>query len=391
MTFETISRVPVGFPVERVLPHPRLPLLACFDAGRPAVHVLDREGGRLAAVGADLAEYAPAAPWTWHRRQPAAAWHPDEPLLVVANEAEARRWTPAGLSTVDKPAGAAYRSLAFGPDGALWASPSARYEFPAWERADVVDPASGAVGSAPLWDTGVATHPAGGLVATLRSNQGASLVLFAEPGGTLRDRALILDADGYETPVFSADGRRFAIRGNAYENSLEVFEFPSLRRILATTLGRPYPGYDEVDDEWLAESRSWSDHNIAYEARLWIGTPAGTLVEVDVDGEEAVEHELAGGPVTALAAGAPGELVAAAGAELVFLTVPTGEPDAAPVAEFLAATAEAPAGETEFRRFDGTREWDTDDLAEVMTAEPADLTWLQLQAAMNTARRDRGV
>jgi len=40
-------------------------------------------------------------------------------------------------------------------------------------------------------------------------------------------RALILDADGYQTPIFSADGRRFAIRGNAYVNSLEAFEFPT--------------------------------------------------------------------------------------------------------------------------------------------------------------------
>jgi len=50
-----------------------------------------------------------------------------------------------------------------------------------------------------------------------------------------------LDADGYEAPVFSADGRRFAIRGNAYENSLAVFEFPSLKLVLATTLGIPAP------------------------------------------------------------------------------------------------------------------------------------------------------
>ncbi|MEV7040908.1 hypothetical protein [Amycolatopsis sp. NPDC051061] len=391
MTFETIARVPAGFPVERVLPHRRLPLLACFDAGRPAVHVLDREGGPRGAIGAGTAAYDPAAPWTRHRRTPAAAWHPDEPLLVVANEEGTWRWTPAGVSAMDgAPTGAKYRSLAFGPDGsALWAAPSARYEFPVWERSDVLDLASGAVESAPLWDTGVAVHPAGGLVATLRSNQGASLVLFAEPGTGLRDRALILDADGYRTPVFSADGRHFAVRGNAYEHSVEVFEFPSLRRVLGTTLGSPYPGYDDVTDEWDEEFRSWSRHNIAFEARLWIGTPGGTLVELDVDDREAVEHELADGPVTALATTTPGELVAAAGAELVFLTVPTGVPDAGPVAEFLAATTEVPEGETGFVRTDGTRDWRSEDLADVTTAEADDPAWLRLQAAVNTARRDR--
>ena len=376
MTFETIARVPAGFPVERVLPHPRLPLLACFDAGRPAVHVLDREGGELAAIGGAPA-YDPARSWTRRRRTPAAAWHPEEPLLVVANEEGTSRWTPAGTSTVDVPAGAEYRNLAFGPDGgALWASPSARYEFLVWERSDVLDLASGTVEPAPLWDTGVAVHPAGGLAATLRSDQGASLVLFAEPGAGLRDRALILDADGYRTPVFSADGRHFAVRGNAYEDSLEVFEFPSLRRVLATTLS-------SEDEE------SWSRHNIAFATRLWIGTPRGTLVELDVDGQDAVEHDLSDGPVTSLATAAPGELVAAAGAELVFLAVPTAEPDAGAVAEFLAATTAVPEGETDFVRTDGTRGWHAEDLAEVTTAESGDPAWLRLQAAINTARRDR--
>jgi hypothetical protein len=378
VTLETIARVPAGFPVERVLPHPRLPLLACFDAGRPAVHVLDREGGRLAAIGAETAAYDPDRPWERRRRPLAAAWHPEEPLLVVANEEGTWRWTPAGTSTMDVPAGAHYRSLAFGPDGgALWAAPSARYEFLVWERSDVLDLASGTVESAPLWDTGVAVHPAGGLVATLRSNQGASLVLFAEAGAGFRDRALILDADGYRTPVFSADGRHFAIRGNAYDDSLEVFEFPSLRRVLATTLG-------------AEDGESWPRHNVAYEARLWIGTPRGTLVELDVGSEEAVEHELSDGPVTSLATAAPGELVAAAGADLVFLAVPTAEPDAGVVAEFLSATTEVPEGETEFVRTDGNRDWRAEDLAEVTTAEPGDPAWLRLQAAINTARRDRG-
>ena len=56
-------------------------------------------------------------------------------------------------------------------------------------------------------------------------------------------RALILDADGYETPIFSSDGRHLAIRGSAYAQTLHVFKFPSLHLVLATTLGEPNPGF----------------------------------------------------------------------------------------------------------------------------------------------------
>jgi hypothetical protein len=78
---------------------------------------------------------------------------------------------------------------------------------------------------------------------------------------------MILDADGYKTPVFSADGRRFAIRGNAYENSLEVFEFPSLNRAFAVTLGEPHPGHP-APQEWREQYRAWSRYNIAFGAQV---------------------------------------------------------------------------------------------------------------------------
>ena len=201
-------------------------------------------------------------------------------------------WTPAGLSELEGlPPTAAYRSLAFSPDGhTLWASPSSGDEGNAWESSDSLDLASGTVGAGPHGDTGVAAHPAGGLVAALCSDQGATLGLFARvdqestPAAmrVLR-RALILDADGYETPILSADGRHFAIRGNAYENSLEAFEFPSLDRVLATTLGEPNPGYPYAQ-KWLDQMRAWSRHNIAFGALpgvLWVATPTGTLVKVE--------------------------------------------------------------------------------------------------------------
>jgi hypothetical protein len=125
------------------------------------------------------------------------------------------RWTPAGLSRLEGlPPAAAYRSVAFSPDGhTLWASPSSGDEGSAWESSDTLDLASGTVGVGPRWDTGIAAHPAGELVAALCSDQGATLGLFARVDQDSRPaamrvlrRALILDADGYQTPVFSRTG-----------------------------------------------------------------------------------------------------------------------------------------------------------------------------------------
>ncbi|MEV2191722.1 hypothetical protein AB0I02_12100 [Streptomyces phaeochromogenes] len=338
-------------------------------------------------------------------------WHPDEPLLVVATESSVVQWTPAGLSELESlPPTARYRSLAFSPNGqTLWASPSSGDEDSAWERSDVLDLSSGIVITGPRWDTGVVEHPAGGLVATLCSDQGATLGLFARVGHetapaamrVLR-RALILDADGYQTPTFSTDGRHLAIRGNAYENSLEVFEFPSLHRVLATTLGEPSPGYP-YPPEWLEQMRAWSRHNIAFGAQpgvLWVGTPTGTLIEVDLENQHAVEHDvLAGSPVSGLGAMATGELlIASRGGDLVLLFVRAdsaktqstdGYTPRAAVTAFLDATSEVPDDgdlETHLVLTDGARTWESDHLATVTAATATDPTWLQLQAAINDTR-----
>lgn len=413
---ETVARLRAdsGVRVERLVCHPRVPLVAGLDSERPAVHIWDCGAGKLhelGTVGAGSPVYGDVFGWERAKRTPAVAWHPDQPLLVVAGEGAVVRWTPAGLTELAGllPA-AAYRSLAFSPDGhALWASPSSRDEGNAWESSDSVDLASGTVGVGPRWDTGVAAHPAGGLVATLCSDQGATLGLFARVDQDSRPaamrvlcRALILDADGYQTPVFSADGRHFAIRGNAYENSLEVFEFPSLVRVLATILGEPSPGYPYPQD-WLEQYRAWSRHNIAFAAQpgvLWVGTPAGTLVEVDLDHQHVVEHDvLAGSPVTGLGATAAGELaVASGGGDLVLVSVRAASAKVhaagsdtlrAMVTAFLDATSEVPDDghlETHLVVTDGERTWEPDDLAAVTTATATDPTWLQLQAAINNAR-----
>jgi hypothetical protein len=405
-------RVDGGHPVERLLCHPRLPLVAGWDSKRPTVRVWAGDSGRLhelAAVGAESSAYGDAVGRHRARRTPAAAWHPHLPLLVVAGEDHVLQWTAEGLSRPDGiPATARYHSLAFSPDGrTLWASPSSSSdEDSAWESSDVLDLTSGTVSTGPRWDTGVAEHPAGGLVATLASDQGATFTLFARVGEegssaamrVLR-RALILDADGYETPVFSPDGRHLAIRGNAYGNSLDVFAFPSLRRVLSTTLGDPSPGYP-YPQEWLDRMRAWSRHNIAFAAHpdaLWVGTPAGTLVEVDLGSRQAVEHQvLTGSPVTGVGATAAGELVVGSGAgDLVLLSVRAGcakppERDAdtptAAVTAFLDSTCAVPdEGDLEAHLVmtDGDRTWEPDDLTAVTTATAADPSWLRLRAAVN--------
>ncbi|MEV0181769.1 hypothetical protein AB0I54_21090 [Streptomyces sp. NPDC050625] len=411
---EVVARVRVssGHPVERLACHPRLPLVAGWDSERPAVHVWGCEADRLhelGSIGAESRAYGDAVGWDRTERTPAVAWHPDLPLLVVADEDRVVQWTPAGLSDVEGlPPTASYRSLAFSPDGrTLWASPSSGDEDSAWESSDVLDLASGTVSAGPRWDTGVAEHPAGGLVATLASDQGATLGLFARvahetaPAAmrVLR-RALILDADGYEKPIFSADGRHLAIRGNAYDNSLEVFEFPSLHIVLATTLGEPSPGYP-YPQEWLEQMRAWSRHNIAFGSQpgvLWVGTPTGTLVEVNLETQQAVEHDvLAGSPVSAMGATMTGKFViASGGGDLVLLSVPAGSAkthstssDTSTAAAFLDATSEIPDDgdlETHLVVTDGTRTWESGDLETVTSATATDPTWLQLQAAINNAR-----
>ncbi|MFE7034960.1 hypothetical protein ACFU9Y_32110 [Streptomyces sp. NPDC057621] len=424
---ENVAQVRVGDgrSVERLVCHPRLTLIAGLEAERPAVRVWGREAGELrelGSVGAESEAYDDAFGWNRHKRTPAVAWHPVQPLLMVANEDGTVRWTPtgvAGLTGVSGVAGiadpggvpptASYDRLAFSPDGrTLWATPSSDGGDDAWERSDVLDLASGTVSTGPRWDTGIAEHPGGGLVMTLSSDQGATHGLFARvdqettPAAmrVLR-RALILDADGYETPVFSSDGRHFAVRGNAYGNSLAVFAFPSLRRVLATALGEPSPGYP-YPPEWLAQMRAWSSHNIAFGTRpgvLWVGTPTGALVEIDLEAQHAVEHDVpAGSRVSALAATATGELVVAGGGgELLLLAVRSGSAEstaaygdtaASVVTAFLDATSEVPDDgdpEPHLVVTDGAREWEPDDLETVVTATGTDPTWLRLRAAINSA------
>jgi WD40 repeat protein len=417
---ETLARIRVGSgtPVERLVCHPRPPLVAGFDPKDQTVHVWDCAAGQLYELGTVDAAPTPsdgADPgddWMmpWDRWVMQAAWHPDQPLLLVAGKAAVFRWTPAGTSEHDGiPPSAGYRWLAFSPDGGtLWASPASSRPDD-WHVSDVVDPHTGTIRTGRSWDTGVAVHPSGELVLTLASNQGATLGYFARVAPEVTPsamrvlrKALILDVDGYETPIFSADGRHFAIRGNAYENILEIFAFPSLERVLVTTLGDPYPDDPYADDpytlRWREQMEAWSRHNIAFGARpgvLWIGTPTGTVIELDIENQQAVEHDVLGGsPVSALAATANGDLVVAGDDEIVLLSVPGGStPDRdamqAMVTAFVEATSEVADDadlEDTLLVTDGTRSWEPEEIETVTTAANTDPTWLRLQAALNNVR-----
>jgi hypothetical protein len=360
MPVEIVARLRTGFAAERLLCHPRLPLIAGWEPDRPALRIWEYGDGQLhelAMIGDDTVPYGREYGSDRLSRTPDAAWHPEKPQLVVAGTDILLSWTPAGTAAVatEQPT-IGFRQVAFSPDGrTLWLSPAPHWEHD-WQRSIALDPATGATVVAPGWDTGVAVHPAGGLVVTMTSDQAETEVHFATvTDGTparmrpLR-RALSLACDGYETPVFSADGRYFAIRGGAYEHFVEVFAFPSLHRVAGFGLGEPYPD----------PGNTWSFRNITFGAApavLWIGTPAGRLIEYDVHGGRLDEHPPVTSQITALATTSAGVLaVASTDGDVLLLAVGTGPARAARdgVAAFLDATGPAAprSDEDEDDRFD---------------------------------------
>ena len=215
-------------------------------------------------------------------------------------------------------------------------------------------------------------------------------------------RALILDADGYETPILSSDGRHLAIRGSAYEQTLHVFKFPSppftsyWRRLSAS----PTRAFHTPSQDWLDRQRAWPRRNIAFGVRPgvhWIGTPTGTLMKVDVEKQSAVEHDaLAGTPVSALGVTATVELVVAgSGGEFLLLPVQSDSPETTradgeasqdTVAVFVDATCEIPHNanpEEHLEVIDGARNWNPGNLSAVTTAADTDPMWLRHRAAIN--------
>ncbi|MBL0885726.1 hypothetical protein [Myceligenerans indicum] len=403
--------LPDGVVVERLVPHPRFPLVAGVDAARPAVHVWRWESAGLthvATVGGDSDGYGDTFGWDRMRLVPSAAWHPERALLAVNGSGGLVLWEPDGVTTPgwalpEADADTAGGDVAFTPDGATLL-------VSGYDASTTICLATGAVGSAPGWDTGSAVWPGGRLALSYVSNQGATHGLFTriDPATGRRnivDRALLLDVDGYETPVVSPDGRYFAIRGNAYAQTLQVFEMPGLQLVLSTTLmdespGIPYP------PEWLSELASWSRHNIAFgdPGTVWVGTPHGTLVALDVARSEGTTHELPGNaPVTALAGGTGGVLVVATGAGRLHLFPDGSGRTAAPswdatatdvVQDFLATTTDAPddtvGGDLDelleqLTTTDGMNVWRPEDLDQLTEVDDIAPTWLKIHAFMNAS------
>ena len=436
-TTVTHVRVSNGASVSQLVCHPKLPLVAGLAAELPAVHVWDCNGGKPRELGATGTAAVPYGDGDgrWHLpralavaddrgdRGPVVAWHPEQPLLIAATggvEGQVVRWTPdGGFRAEDRIQPVPpWQAMAFSPDGrALWVGPS---RVGGRHGSKVIDLASGAVTGGAGWDTGIALHPGGALAATMYSDQAATHVLFARLEGAaaalrIQRRALILDADGYQTPVFNADGRYLAIRGNSYENSLEVFAFPSLTRVLGLTLG-PRHVRGGLTPEEDREYRAWSRHNIAFGAApgvLWVGTPDGTLVEADLDAGRAARHDVLGGaPVTALCATPAGDLVTATADGTVALVpvlstpapddrqlalfslpapapapaVPGPPPSRELAAAFLAATGDVP-GDGDLDELldvtDGSRSWAPGALSTVTTSDASDPAWLRQRAALN--------
>ncbi|GAA4010094.1 hypothetical protein GCM10022247_35310 [Allokutzneria multivorans] len=337
-------------PVERVVCHPRLPLVAAVDGGRRAVHVLDcgrDELGLLASIGSGSAAYGEVEPWERGMRDAFAAWHPVEPQLLVATKATVWSWTPTELRELTAlPAGAAYEELLFSPDGStLWASPSSTSS----RDMDAIDLATGEVVAVGAYPWGGA-HPSGAVMLTTSQDQGSSRIDFLRvEQGAPADRRLqrlmvVLGNDAYQPPIFSSDGRFFAIRGNAYGETLTAFEFPSLEKVL-------HEEFDGTEDD------GWWRNDITFGAKpgaLWVGTPTGALWSYDLVAGTKTEHGvLTGHQVTAIGCTSLGHLVIGCdNGEILLASISDGaaadhpiDPDAVrtDVAAFLAATEDVPA------------------------------------------------
>jgi hypothetical protein len=386
-----------GMPVERLLCHPQLPLVAALDGERPAVHVFDCERHELhplGSIGAHAAAYGEIDWWTRMLRDPFVAWNPVAPLLLAAIEGTVWYWSSAGVGELTGlPPDAAYSELMFSPDGrTLWASPSSTDPG----RTDAIDRTTGRVAIVDWYPWGAA-HPAGVVVSTLMQNQGASHALFvrvdrARPADRhLQRESIILDADGYLPAVFSPDGRYFAIRGNAYRETLHVHAFPSLQQVL----------YDEFEDG------EWWRNDIVFGAKpgmLWIGTPTGALRSYDLahDAAETEHGVLADAPITAMGATSLGHLVIGCrNGEILLVSVPGGAAADHPVdtlamragvVAYLAGTEDVPDGVGNLESYliitDGDRTWAPEDLETVTDATTSDPSWLQLRAMYNRLFQD---
>jgi hypothetical protein len=314
----------------------------------------------------------------WDRWEPDVAWHPVDGVLVLAGADGLWRWSEHGeFERLPGATGSKYSWLAFSPDGTtVWAAPSSSGADNAWQHSDALDWETQTLTTGLLrWDSDVVEHPGGGLVVTMNSDQGATTVLFAQVSDNrlqVLRRALILDVDGYEAPVFSADGRYFAIRGDSYAHQVEVFRFPSLEQVFVLPLG----------------DGDWSFHNLGFVAdTLLIGTPEGKIVQLGIDPEWTVVHEVSSDSITALAVGADGSVHVATAGGLQLLTLDADHQPADPslVTAFIDSTSileDLSNLDDDLDLTDGTRSFGSDELDKT-EPDPTDPTWLQIRTHLN--------
>lgn len=444
MHLTTIASVHHGAPLHHLRFHPTLPLLATVDAHHVAVHVWTWRAGELLRLGSIGEPGVARVPDSIGRLQRGRDidWHPTRPWLAVAGAQGVQLWMcdlAAGVQLL-RTCGVmppcervvedtlywqssnggemqpvtrhrtiprelpGYMHVGFSPSGrSLWASAvDARDEEVrdglASDWFDLDDPAHAT--QVWRWDTDLALHPEGELMAAFESNQGATLLRFARvndgPAGesieTLR-RALVLDADGYCDLTFSPRGDRFLFHGNAYEGFCQVHAFPSLERVCIV----PLDGWKETLEKRLPPS--WNDYCPFFESLafspdnegLLIGLRSGHLVDLDLRTLEPRDHVLLlDRPLSAFRVRAHDGLLAVTDLDgllrLYQLPHPAAHPDTTSrplTRSFVDATAPATryAPWDDLSLTDGLREWsdaslDTSDLPD---SAP---TWARLGAAL---------
>ncbi len=390
-------------PVHRLRLHPHLPLLAALNPVGAQILVWAWEpGGGLrplvlpGALGSLEANRSPA--WS------DLAWHPTQPQLLVTSGVGSQLWDfgeQAQPRLLPAPSGVAngrWDIVGLGAGGGcVWGGATGREESEVRRLSD-----GGLLGS--LWrcDTQILAHPEGELLASLQSDQGATLVRFAALGGVeprTFDRGLILDCDGYEGLQFSPTGDRLLYTGNAYERLVTVHAFPSLKKIATIPLGSWHELRAALPPtKWECK---WANAEIGAFApsgdTVFVGHQGGEIAEMDVrsSGFESVGHTQAHATaVGAMAVSSSHQVLASADVtgELKLFQLPhrpaSADATARPLTHQYLAEARPVAPDIDpddLKLTDGRNEWNMEEISEEMLPANAP-TWARIAADRRTIR-----